>query len=280
MISNIYIYPNEKKDEGLCVTKRAAQILREHGGTLWAEPSYSESALKELCRFAPKEDIIKFADLIITFGGDGTILSAVRDAILIPVLGVNLGRVGFMAELEATEISLLGRVFETDAHIEERMMIDVLLERKGETQTFSALNDACLSATSNSRVVQFELFCDGNHVSHYRADGIIFATPNGSTAYSLSAGGSVCDPGCECICVTPICSHSLINSRPLIFAPERLLTVAGVETRDSDAFITIDGHTTVKLFPADRIKIKRSEKKGKLMRILNRPFHSILYGKF
>ena len=172
--------------------------------------------------FLPMDELYAHADLLIVLGGDGTILEAARRSAVrqTPILGINLGRVGYMAELEMGELDMLAHLFDrvtaeghipADYSIETRSMLHVeVVNTAGEVrQQMYGLNDAVITNGSVSRIVDIELSENGNPVTTYRADGLIVATPTGSTAYSMSAGGPVTDPRVKCFCVTPICPHSL-----------------------------------------------------------------------
>lgn len=216
--------------------------------------------------------------LCVVIGGDGTLMRVARKAapLGIPILGVNLGRVGYMAELETDEIGDIGRFFAGDYRIEKRMMLsaDVACGQNRLT----ALNDAVLSHGILSRIADIELICDGNSVGHYRADGLIFATPTGSTAYSLSAGGAVVDPKLECICVTPICPHSL-KSKPLIFSSDCVLEAVNSQPYGEELYLTVDGNDSAMIEGGSSVKVTRSEIETSLIRIKNNGFYNVLSQK-
>ncbi len=218
--------------------------------------------------FLPMDELYARADLLIVLGGDGTILEAARRAAprQTPILGINLGRVGYMAELEMSELELLGRLFErvgdgTPAtyEIERRSMLNVeILNQAGEVrQTMYGLNDAVITNGSVARIVDIELSENGTPVTTYRADGLIIATPTGSTAYSMSAGGPVADPRVACLCVTPICPHSL-GARPLIFPDSATLEIRNICQREKMLYLTVDGRTNCELYRGEMVRITRS----------------------
>ncbi len=221
-------------------------------------------------------------ELIVILGGDGTILESARRAIPTnrPMLGINLGRLGYMAELELNELDRLDDIVSGKYSTDERMTLRVeILDREGKSRfsTF-ALNDAVISNGSVARIVDIKLSEGGAEVSRYRADGVIVATPTGSTAYSMSAGGAVVDPRLECICVTPVCPHSL-GSRPLIFPSSANIELKNICEREKALFVTIDGHSNQEMFFGETVRITRSELKAKLVRLNNNGFYNKLRAK-
>ncbi len=231
--------------------------------------------------FLPMDELYANADMLIVLGGDGTILEAARRSAAreTPILGINLGRVGYMAELEMGELELLGRLFDRVApdtgevtpaafEIETRSMLHVeLINQAGEVrQQMYGLNDAVITNGSVARIVDIELSEGGNPVTTYRADGLIVATPTGSTAYSMSAGGPVADPRVKCFCVTPICPHSL-GARPLIFPDSATLEIRNICQREKMLYLTVDGRTNCELYRNEVVRISRSPLKTHLIRL-------------
>jgi NAD+ kinase len=181
-------------------------------------------------RYLPMDTVYSEADILIVLGGDGSILEAARRATHrgTPILGINLGRLGYMAELELGELDLLKNLFTGEYEIEKRAMLRIELRSGSDLRSFCyALNDAVISNGSVSRIIDLELSEGGVPVTTYRADGLIIASPTGSTAYSMSAGGAIVDPRVPCICVTPICPHSFI-ARPLIFSDQSVLEIRNI----------------------------------------------------
>ncbi len=239
-------------------------------------------ALSSKLKFVPNSSLYREMDVIIVLGGDGSILSAARYCLSsgIPILGINLGRLGYMAEMEADEIDMLSKLFEDDYRIEERSMLDVSVYRKGKqlVNRASALNDAVISNGSIARMVDLELSEGETVVTSYRADGLIFSTPTGSTAYSMSAGGPVIDPKMKCICVTPICSHNLA-ARPIIFSDDAVLSVRNICEREKNLYLTLDGKVNFEIYKGDSVRIKRSESVAKLIKLKERGFYNTLHSK-
>ncbi len=224
--------------------------------------------------FLPMDDVYAEADLMVVLGGDGTILETARRAATrqTPILGINLGRVGYMAELEMSELDLLDQVFleehDTSYTIEHRSMLHVeLLSTGGEIRaTAYGLNDAVITNGSVARMVELELLENGVPVTTCRSDGIIVATPTGSTAYSMSAGGPVADPRVQCLCVTPICPHSLVT-RPMIFPDTAVLEIKNICQREKMLYLTVDGRTNCELFRGETVRVTKSPMETRLVRI-------------
>ncbi|MBE6554295.1 MAG: NAD(+)/NADH kinase [Ruminococcaceae bacterium] len=232
-------------------------------------------------RYLPIESVYAEANLLIVLGGDGTILEAARRAAVrgTPILGINLGRLGYMAELEPTELDLLDRLFTGEYELEERSMLRVELLSGGELKSFCyALNDAVISNGSVSRMIELELSEGGNPVTTYRADGLIVATPTGSTAYSMSAGGALVDPRVPCVCVTPICPHSFI-ARPMIFSDDAVLEVRNICAREKMLYLTVDGRMNFELYRNQVVRITKANIKTQLIRLKKCGFYRKLRQK-
>ncbi len=228
------------------------------------------------------DEIYACAEAVIVLGGDGTILEAARRAAQrgTPILGINLGRVGYMAELELNELDLLPRLITEDYTLDTRTMLHVeqySASGKPKVRTY-ALNDAVISNGSTARIVDLELSENNMPVTRYRADGLIIATPTGSTAYSLSAGGAIVDPRLGCFCVTPICPYSL-GARPLLFPDSASLQIKNICQRERNLFLTVDGRTNYELFRNETVRITRSPLVTNLIRIKNNGFYQILRTK-
>lgn len=233
-------------------------------------------------RYLPLEALYAEADSVIVLGGDGSILEAARRAATrgTPILGINFGRLGYMAELEAGELDALHRLFTGDYTLEHRMMLRVdLLGCGGELKSFCyALNDAVVSNGSVARVIDLELRENGEAVTTYRADGLIIATPTGSTAYSMSAGGAIVDPTVPCFCVTPICPHSFA-ARPLIFPDRSVLEIRNICAREKMLYLTVDGKMSFELLRGQTVRVTRSKLETKLIRFRKSGFYRVLCQK-
>lgn len=226
--------------------------------------------------YVPNDKLYRSCDMAVVLGGDGTILESARRVapIGIPIVGINLGRLGYMAELEVGEIDKLEQIVRGDYETEERSMLSVdIVTGDGRIRSSSyALNDAVISNGSISRIVDLELSEGGVLISSYRSDGIIISTPTGSTAYSMSAGGAVVDPRLSCICVTPICPHSL-SARPIVFPDSATISIKNVCQREKMLYLTIDGRANFELFRGESVEITRSPLTTKFIKLNQSGFY-------
>ena len=254
----------------------------------WLETKGAEFALEEeLLTLVgkresayPREEVASRSDMIIALGGDGTLLAAARAVGRrgTPILGVNLGRLGFLTELKPEEIfSTLERIWKGDYTLEKRMIIKAVLLSKPGKPTFYALNDLVIDKGSFSRVIQLETFINGESLSTFSADGLILSTPTGSTAYSLSAGGPIINPHMEAIIITPICPHSL-SVRPMVISQEEVFEVA-VYSDHNLAMLTIDGQVGYELSSGDRVRITKGDYKITLVHSTAESFYQVLREK-
>lgn len=282
----IVLSSNPYRDKGLRVALEARRVL-EHAGAktvlcLPFQPKKGDRLdLPRQLTLSLLEKELPTADLLICFGGDGTILHAARDATLhgVPILGVNTGSVGFMAELERGELPLLAPLAHGMYTIEERMMLDVKVLRGDRLITQdTALNDAVISKGSMARVAEMEVLADRVKVTAITGDGVIVATPTGSTAYSMSAGGPIVEPTSKSIIVTPVCAHQLA-ARAMVLAPERVVTVQLPRWNRKYLYLSVDGGKAVRLTGGDRVEICRSERVTQLIRLADRSFYQVINQK-
>lgn len=225
-------------------------------------------------------EMIRECDKVITIGGDGTIIHSAKHAAAAgkPILGINLGRVGFVAELEPDELDCLEQLVSGKFCIEKRSMLSVKVLSEENQKEFLALNDVVISRGSLSRIIDLQVSLGEEPITGYRADGLILSTPTGSTAYSLSAGGPVVDPSLRAILLTPICSHSLF-ARTVLFGEGAKLTVSTSSDSESEIYLTIDGETLFPLKGRDRIAIEVSPLNAELIRLKEHNFYEILNEK-
>ena len=232
--------------------------------------------------YLPQEEVYAAADLVVVLGGDGSILDAARRCAPLGkhLLGINMGHLGYMTELDMSDLSPLARVVAGDYHIDERAMlsIEVFNQNGGRKSESFALNDAVISNGSVARIVDLELYEGGELVSGFRADGLIIATPTGSTAYSMSAGGPIVDPKLACICVTPICPHSL-TARPMLFRDGAALGIKNVCQREKMLYLTVDGRINFELYFGDTVRVTRSPMVARLVRLHGEEFYARLQDK-
>ncbi|MBQ9415577.1 MAG: NAD(+)/NADH kinase [Clostridia bacterium] len=233
----------------------------------------------ENMRAVPIDELYESADILITLGGDGTILETARRAALrkTPILAFNLGRLGYMAELELNELDKLRALFDGSYRTEIRTMLQAeTVNLKGEVlaQSF-ALNEATVTNGSAARIIDLELSDRGTPVTSYHGDGLIISTPTGSTAYSLSAGGPVIDPSLECLCTTPICPHSL-NLRPILFPDSAVLEVKNLSKRERKLIVTLDGKINLPLEYQHVLRVTKSSLTTSLIRMSESGFYNRL----
>lgn len=274
----IAVVANLDKDPELIYTRLICTRLLEFGAQVLIPAKVgTELSIKGLTEMTDQE-LFDNAEIIAVLGGDGTILHAAKKAAVcgIPVLGVNIGRLGFMAGLEVDELDGLKELIDGNYTIDNRMLLKISLENG---KTYYALNDAVVSKGALSRIIDMIISLNDRPSGKYRADGVIVSTPTGSTAYSLSAGGPVIDPVLESIAVTPICPHSLI-SRTVVFAPNTVICLQPQKLADRDAYLTIDGQDVVKLESFQKVFISRADHKVKLIRLKDMSFYEVLYNKF
>ncbi len=234
-----------------------------------------------LCPVHAREELAARADMLLVLGGDGTLLAVARAAgeREVPLLPVNLGSLGFLTSVKLDELyTVLEEVQAGQHRISERIQLDTEVVRGGEVLVRNrALNDAVLSKATLARIIDMELSIDGRYVCSYRADGLIIATPTGSTAYSLSAGGPIVYPTVDAFLVTPICPHSLTN-RPLVI-PDSMTLELAFQASDNAAYLTLDGQVGVELQAGDRVVIRKAATRLKLVRPLRKTYFEILRNK-
>lgn len=279
----IILCPNPNRDQGMAATGAAEKILHEMGFcTVVCSPfkDQKEGAFADYdVRPLPQE--LKGADLLITFGGDGTILHLAKLAALnkIPVLGINMGGLGFVAELEASELDALRKLKDWDFETEQRMMLDVAVLRDGrQIYTNLGLNEAVIREGPISHVIHLKISSDGRHLADIAGDGVIVATPTGSTAYSLSAGGPVVEPVAQTMVVCPICIHNMRFSS-YVLSPEHVLTVELERNGRKPVYLCVDESRAFALRSDDKVQVRRSKYALRLVRLSERSFCEIFAKK-
>lgn len=284
-MKNVILSPNPYRDKGFQTLRSAIKILREVG----IEPKLclpfdvdrSFELPKDL-RFTRLERELPNAELVVCFGGDGTILHMAKAATRkgVPILGVNIGTMGFLAELESSELDQLKRIADDDFSLDSRMMLDVTVQRDRDIVFHDiCLNEVVVTKGAIARVTHLTVKCDGVQAMQCGGDGIIVATPTGSTAYSLSAGGPIVEPGASNILITPICAHDIM-SRCMVTAGRRTITVELVRNTRRNAYLSVDGGKAVRLNTGDITTIKKSTLEAKLVRLKDRSFYDVVNMKF
>lgn len=283
MLRKVILCPNPYRDAQLRVAKEAKRVLDEVGcPNVVCLPFRNQEPPEGYgLNIEPLQQEIRGADMIIAFGGDGTILhlsktAAHRD---IPVLGVNLGSLGFMAELESKELSQLRDLCNGKYEIESHMMLDVSVQRDGRViYSNLALNEALIARGNISRVIRLQIFTEQGKLVDVAGDGVIVASPTGSTAYSLSAGGPVVEPTARNFIVSPICAHS-VHANAYVLSPERVITVQTEKNSYKPVLLSVDGGRAFSLRSGDSIEVRRSKFDTKLVRLSKRSFCEILQKK-
>ena len=233
-------------------------------------------------RFSRLDRELPNADMVICLGGDGTILHMAKAATRhgIPILGINIGTMGFMAELEAGELHLLSRLATGEYSLDKRMMLDVTVHRDRDIIFHDiCLNDVVVTKGAVARIVHLTVRCDGVQAMECGGDGVIVATPTGSTAYSLSAGGPIVEPEAFGILVTPICSHD-VASRCIVASDKRVITVALSPDARRNAYLSADGGKSVRMNIGDVATIRKSNLTTRLVRLKERSFYDVVNVKF
>lgn len=283
-MKRIVMTPNPYRDRDFSCVRQAQRILEEAGVEVRiclafeVDPSFT---LPQDVKLYDLNEEIKNADALICFGGDGTILHSSKTAMKrsLPILGVNIGTVGFMAELESGEMELLRKLAVDDYSIDERMTIFVRLIHEGRTVYRDvALNDAVITKGAVARVIQTAVFLDGVEAMNFSGDGVIAATPTGSTAYSMSAGGPIVEPQADNIILTPICAHNL-QPRSLIASPQRKVEIQVGRINRRNAFLSVDGGKAVRVYSGDRILLEMGNQKTKLLKLKDFTFFDIVKSK-
>ena len=284
-MKKVILTPNPYRDKNFDTVRQAMQILKNAGVQvrlcLPFEVERSYDLPKDL-RFSRLDRELPDADMVICFGGDGTILHMAKAATRanIPILGVNIGTMGFMAELEPSEMELLSRIAQDDYTVDERMMLDVTVFR-GRDIIFHdiGLNDVVVTKGAIARIVHLGVSLDGVRAMECGGDGVIIATPTGSTAYSLSAGGPIVEPEANSMVITPICSHD-VASRCMVASDRRVITVGLTQNARRCAYLSVDGGKAQRMNIDDIATIKRSHLTTKLVRLKKRSFYDVVNNKF
>lgn len=284
-MKNVILSPNPYRDKNFQTVREAMRILKNAGIQTRVCLPFDVDRSFEMprdIRFSRLDRELPNADAVICFGGDGTILHMAKAATRkgLPILGVNIGTMGFMAELESTEMDMLAKLANDDYTWDTRMMLDVTVQRDRDIIYHDiCLNDVAITKGSVGRIVYLGVKCDGVTALECGGDGLIIATPTGSTAYSLSAGGPIVEPDARNIVITPVCAHDLL-SRSMVVSDKRVVTVQMVQNVRRNAFLSVDGGKAVRMNMGDTAIIRRSNLETKLIRLNDRSFYEVLNTKF
>lgn len=259
----IYLFPNLSKKNCDEYTVKACEILAKSGNKLSMSGEYTGVFSKSLpfLSFGEEDKLISECDIIVAVGGDGTILKCARKSSAFgkPILGINCGRLGFMASLEHSQLELLEKLFKKEYNVSRRMTLKAkVFSGDGEVNELFALNDIVVSKSDDCKIADFEVSKSGHIISSLRADGVIISTATGSTAYSMSAGGVIVEPEMECMELTQICPHSLF-SRSMILSADSVVTIKCHTNNMSHAHVYYDGNKSFKITNGDMITVEKSE---------------------
>ena len=284
-MKNVILTPNPYRDKNFQTVRNAMQILKETGIQTKLCLPFEVDRTYDLPRdlhFSKLERELPNADLVICFGGDGTILHMAKAATRkgIPILGVNIGTMGFMAELESSELDKLALLARGEYTLDSRMMLDVTVQRDRDIIFHDiCLNDVVITKGSVARIVHLSVECDGVQAMECGGDGIIVSTPTGSTAYNLSAGGPIVEPEAKNIIITPICAHD-VSSKSIVASDKRVIQVRMVHNARRNAFLSVDGGKSLRLSMGDVATVKKSNMETKLVRLKDRSFFDVVNVKF
>ena len=284
-MKRVILTPNPYRDKGFRTVLEAQKILNEAGIETRICLPFDVDRSFELprdIRFSRLDRELPKADCVICFGGDGTILHMAKAATRhrIPILGVNIGTMGFIAELESTELDQLKRLVHDDFTLDSRMMLDVTVRRDRDVIFHDiALNDVAITKGAVARIVHLNVCCDGVQAMEFGGDGLLISTPTGSTAYSLSAGGPIVEPDARSILINPVCAHDMVN-RCIVASDKRVVTVGMAASARRNAFLSVDGGKVFKMNMGDVAHITCSKLETKLIRLKNRSFYDVINRKF
>ncbi len=272
---------NMTRENAFNVTVDVCRHLKNFGITTLMDKSFSDIFLNLGIQFLDSESCVRECDIVISVGGDGTIIHSAHDAAEYdkPVLGINAGRLGFLAGLEKSELDKLICLKENSYTIDSRMRLEVShFENDELVNTYTCLNDVVIGRGASMRLCEIAVNRNGKHMSNYLADGIIVSTPTGSTAYSLSSGGPVVDTDIESLILTPICSHSLF-SRSIVFKPETHIEFKVKNCENCSPVFSCDGESGIPIGESTRLLVTKSKKYSKIIRIKSDSFSDILNSK-
>lgn len=276
----IGIVPNLTRAKTLDVTKETVTYLKKLNIDFYFDADSKNELPLNFSNEKFIDDLYSNVDLLIAIGGDGSYISTAKQAAIHnkPVLCINAGNLAFLAGLECNELYLLKKLLTGDFSTDKRMMLEVSVKNFDGNEFVSyCLNDVAIARGNEIRLIDLDAFCDDRKINSYRADGVILATPTGSTAYSWSAGGPVIDPDLQCIMLTPICTHSPLN-RSLVFNEKSVITVKSAK-KNQKICVSADGEKSIELSDDFEVKIKKSEYYAEFIRIKSDEFYDILNSK-
>ena len=284
-MKNIILTPNPYRDKNFRTVRDAMEVLKSAGANVRLCLPFDVDSNYDLpkdLRFHKLDREMGYADAVICFGGDGTILHMAKAATRrgLPILGVNIGTMGFMAELESSELDKLTRLVTGEFTLDKRMMLDVTVQRDRDIIFHDlSLNDAVITKGAIARISHLAVKIDGVQAMTCGGDGVIIATPTGSTGYSLSAGGPIVEPEASNILISPICAHDM-SSRCMVTSGKRVISVEMLRNSRRNAYLSVDGGKAVRLNMGDVTVIKKSALATKLIKLKDRSFYDVVNKKF
>ena len=275
-MKNFLILTNEKKDPGPRISKHIQEYIERSGGTSYRMCDFTRDIQENI------SCITEDTQCVVVLGGDGTMLHAARLIVPhdLPMVGVNLGTLGFLTEIELQNLyEGLDCLLKDEFQVEKRSMLKgTVIHHDQETYHLSALNDIVITRSGFSRIISLRIMVNGKFLDDFSADGVIISTPTGSTGYNLSAGGPVVNPKANVILVTPVCPHSL-HAKSMVLSQEDEIEIYLENVRENqleEAYITFDGQVAQKLHPGDRIKVRNSDKMAKVIKVNGDSFYETL----
>ncbi len=272
----IAIIVNFDKKGAVLTASEITRLLIEDGADVFILKSDFSHMLHSTKEFDTHSELVSACDVLLTVGGDGTIIHCAKHAAAYskPILGINTGRLGYVAELEADEIHMLKSLLKGEYNLENRLILSVNVNREdGCSECYTAVNDAVISRGALSRIIDLDVKIDGSPASSYRADGVLVATPTGSTAYALSAGGPIIAPNLKCFELVPICSHAL-SARCVMLSADSTVEIKA-NSPDGKSYLTIDGQISVVLSEKDVVEVKSSEQTLNMIVLKKRNFFKL-----
>lgn len=284
-MKKVILSSNPYRDKNFKTLRQAKQILEANGMECKVCLVFDVEQKSDLPRdiaFTAMDEALPGAELLICFGGDGTVLHASKAATKagIPVLGVNIGNMGYLAEVDSGELEILSRLADDDYFLDRRMMLRVQVLREGQILFDDiALNDAVVTKSAIARTVHLSVASDAQQPIILSGDGVIVCTPTGSTAYCMSAGGPLVEPTARCMVVTPICSHDLM-SKSFVLSAGRTVTIRSARQGRKTAYLSLDGGRAIRLLSGDTVQIRQSELDTQFLHLRDRSMFEIINAKF
>ena len=275
--SKTFVFANLTRQNVFPCAEKLVEILLKNKIEVYMVPKATECISNPSVNFVEPENALADVDIVFIVGGDGTILRAAKFAVKYdkPIIGINAGRLGFLSDIESESLSEIENLFKTGCPIEKRTVLEIDCGEKSAL----AINDVFVSKSEPGKIAELFVECNGHEVCRYRADGIVLSTPDGSTAYSMSAGGPVLDTNLNAIIMTPVCPHSLISCS-VVFSPEKTITVgSSLVYGEKELDVVVDGERVFELKKDEKLTVKCSEKSVKFINLSGRGFYEILNQK-